>query len=484
MGSLELLRKDVAGKPLLWLFAGVLMAGVAFLLTTPYPVLAVLPGLSLIALMLFGRYPQVGFFMLVSMIPLDAFTGLSSVYPTLTLSKFLGFWIVIVALCAILTRKQWPGTLRSTLWPALFALQVVCFLSLLFSANPLIALDNMRKLFVVMLFFGLTLLYVDSEKVFNTVLPKVVVFSSGFGSVLSLLGSLFGISWFMVSMAPEATAIKRATGAATDPNMFSLMILFSIPLVVNLLFAATTAKKRLFWGMLFLLEIATIVLTYSRSAALVLCLLLLSLGIRYRRHLKPRYIGLATTGLLVGMIAVAVMVPASYWNRHKQVLSSGDTSVQARLSYLAVGRDEFLRNPLLGSGLGTFEIAYAGSKYAFANPYDLSGELARRSAHNAYVEILVGTGLLGLGVFLLIIGLAWRNFGKAAALSRAGGNMTLKDMIISYQFSFAAVLLHLLTLSRFNHKYLWMALALSQVALTLAQRKSRTVPHECIHPAQ
>lgn len=484
MSQLDTLKKHVAANPLLWVAAMVLVATVAILLTTPYPVLALLPGLSLAAFAILGRYPQAGFFILVFMIPLDAFTGLSDVYPTLTLSKLLGFWIVLVALVAVLTRKQWPESLRSNLWPALLALLIVCFLSLLFSEYRLMALDNMRKLFVVMLVFGLTLIYVDSEVAFGTLLPKVVVSSAALGSMLSLIGSLFDVPWFNMSVAPDAGAVKRATGAATDPNMFSLMILFSLPLAAHLLFSAASARKRLFWGGILLLEITTIILTYSRSAAFVLCLLLILLGIRYRHHFTPRRVGLVFAGVLIGLVAVAVLVPASYWERHKQVLNRQDTSVQARLSYLIVGRDEFMRNPLLGSGLGTFEMAYADSKYAFANPYDLSGVFARRSAHNAYLEILVGTGLLGLGVFLLIIGLAFRNFRRAAALSRAGGHHELTSAILAYRLGFTAVLIHLLTLSRFNHKYLWMSLALSQVALALARRMPGAVTHERSLPAE
>ncbi|MEI6562935.1 MAG: O-antigen ligase family protein [bacterium] len=484
MRQLEAFKNEVAAKPLLWLVALILAVAAAIPLATPYPMVALLPGLVLMILIVSGRFSQFGFFVLVFMIPLDAFTEFSTVYPTLSISKFLGFWIVISASAVILTRKKWPDTLRSNLWPALLALVIACFLSFLFSEYHLTALDNLRKLFVAVLFFGLTLIFVDSEKVFKTVLPKVLVFSAAFGAVLSLMGYLFGISWLVMNVDPDPTVIKRATGAASDPNMFSMMILFSIPLVVHLLFGAATLRKRLFWGMLFLVEIATLILTYSRSAALVLCLLLLVLGIRYRRQLKPRYIGLVAAGLLAGLIVVAVVVPSSYWERHKQALSHEDTSVQRRLSYLAVGRDEFLRSPVLGSGLGTFEIAYANSQYAFTDPYDLWGETARRAAHNVYVEILVGTGLLGLVVFLLIIGLAWRNFRMAGALSRAGGNEELASVILAYQFAFMAILIHLLSLSSFNHKYLWMSLALSQAALTIAQRMPKPQSHECTLPVE
>jgi putative inorganic carbon (HCO3(-)) transporter len=484
MGQLEALKRNVAAKPFLWLMALLLVVAATIPLATPYPMAALLPGLALLSLIALGRFPNIGFFVLVFMIPLDAFTGLSETYPTLTLSKFLGIWIVIVALLAIVTRKGWPVSFRSNLWPALLAMLVACFISLLFSDYWLTAFDNLRKLFVVVLFFGLTLIFVDSEEAFKKTLPKVIVFSTALGSGLSLLGSFLGISWFSMSVAPDPTAIQRAIGAATDPNMFALMILFSIPLAVHLLFSATTPRQRIFWGMLLLLEVTVIILTYSRSAALVLAILLILLGIRYRDLIKPRHLGLVVTGLLAGIIAIAVMVPSSYWDRHRQALSPQDTSVQARLSYLAVGRDEFLRHPLLGSGLGTFPIAYANSKYAFANPYDLSGPFARRSAHNAYVEILVGTGLLGLGVFLLILGLAWRNFRKATVLSRAHGNEELTSVIIAYHLAFIAILIHLSTLSRFNHKYLWMTLALSQVALTLAHRASKALAHEFAHPAE
>ena len=482
MGQLQALKNDVETKPLLWLVALVLGLMVAFLLTTPYPMLALLPGLALMAFIVLGRFPQVGFFALVFMIPLDAFTELIAVHPALTIPKFLGAGIIIVSLSVILTRKKWPDTLRSNLWPALLALLIVCSLSMLFSEFMLTVFGNVRKLFVAMLFFGLTLVFVDSEKVFRTILPKVIVFSAALGAALSILGSLFKISWLVMTVEPDSAAITRATGASTDPNMFSLMILFSIPLVVNFVFGEKMWKKRLFWGVLFLMEIVTLILTYSRSAALVLCLLLFVLGMRYRRQLKPRYVGLVATGCLIGLIAMAVMVPSSYWERHKQVLSHQDTSVQRRLSYLLVGRDEFLNSPLLGSGLGTFEIAYANSKYAFADPYDLWGATARRAAHNTYLEILVGSGLLGLGAFLLIIGLAWRNFRKAVALSRIGGHAELASVILAYQFAFMAILLYLLSLSSFNHKYLWMSLALSQVALTLAQRLPNTLSDESTLP--
>lgn len=483
MGQLDALKKEVAAKPLLWMTAAVLVLTVAILLTTPYPVLALLPGLSLVAFIVLGRYTRIAFFVLVFMIPFDAFTELLAVYPTLTVSKFLGLGIVIVALFAILARKSWPPGFRSNLWPALLALVIVCFLSFLFSENRLTVLENFRKLFVAILFFGLTLLFVDSEKVFANIVLKLVVFSAAIGSLLSLAGSLCGISLFTMNVDPDPETLSRAMGASTDPNMFSLMILFSIPLVVHLLFTAVTVRTRLFWGLLFLMEIATLVLTYSRSAAFVLVLLMIVLGIRYRHQLKPRYTGLVAAGVVVAVLAAALMVPSSYWERHKQALSHEDTSIQRRLSYLAVGRDEFLSNPLLGSGLGTFEIAYANSKYAFTDPYDLWGQTARRAAHNMYLEILTGTGLLGLAAFLLIIGLAWRNFHQAAALSRAGGNVKLSAVILAYQFAFLAILIHLLSLSSFNHKYLWMSLALSQVALTLAQRLPRVEAHERIHPA-
>ncbi len=483
MGQLDALKKEVVAKPLLWLTAAVFVLTVAILLTTPYPVLALLPGLSVVAFIVLGRYTRIAFFVLIFMIPFDAFTEILAVYPTLTISKFLGMGIVIVALFAILTRKTWPPALRSNLWPALLAMVIVCFLSFLFSENHLTVLGNFRKLFVAVLFFALTLMYVDSERIFANIVLKLVVFSAAIGSLLSLAGFLFGISVFAMTVDPDPETLSRAMGASTDPNMFSLMILFSIPLVVHLLFTATTLGRRLFWGMIVLMEIATLVLTYSRSAALVLCLLLVLLGIRYRHQLKPRFTGLVASGLVIGAVVAFIMIPSSYWERHKQALSHEDTSVQRRLSYLAVGRDEFLRSPLLGSGLGTFEIAYANSKYAFTDPYDLWGATARRAAHNMYLEILVGTGLIGLTVFLLIIGLAWRNFRKAAEMSRAGGHERLSAVILAYQFSFLAILIHLVSLSSFNHKYLWMSLALSQVAVTLARRLPRIEAHERIHPA-
>lgn len=69
MGSFEALKKDVAGRPLLWLIALLVMVATASLLATPHPVAALLPGLGLVALLVLGRFPQAGFLILVFMIP-------------------------------------------------------------------------------------------------------------------------------------------------------------------------------------------------------------------------------------------------------------------------------------------------------------------------------------------------------------------------------------------------------------------------------
>jgi O-antigen ligase len=82
---------------------------------------------------------------------------------------------------------------------------------------------------------------------------------------------------------------------------------------------------------------------------------------------------------------------------------SEDGSLQRRASYIRVAWESVKRDPFLGSGPGTFAYRYAESKYAPAfaeNAMDYN-----RAAHNTYLEILVGQGVLGLTAFFWLLGM-------------------------------------------------------------------------------
>jgi O-antigen ligase len=300
------------------------------------------------------------------------------------------------------------------------------------------------------------------------VIPWLVIASVSLGASLAVLGFAANLPQFAVNVTPAALAYKRGTGTATDPNMFSLMVLFALPLIAHMFFHAKTTARRLGTLALFAVNVMGVVATYSRSGVLVLLFVIGLICVQHARRVRARQAGFLMLGIALAVAAAVVLAPSSYWDRVKSTFDPRSPSIHARLGYLNVGADELKRKPVLGIGIGSFADAYARSPFAASSPYRFTAESARRAAHNTYVEVLVGAGVVGLGLFLAMLGVALRNYALAVRQLAARGAEEMVSLVRAYRLSFLAILADLLTLSRLSHKYIWMALALSQAALFLS----------------
>src|SRR5262249_44691249 len=123
-------------------------------------------------------------------------------------------------------------------------------------------------------------------------------------------------------------------------------------------------------------------------------------------------------GLAAGAVVLAIAVGMVSWLGVRQILerfSSLQTleATRNKRMAMAVGTwHVFLDHPLLGTGLGTIEVAYP----PYETLYD--GKVVNHS-HNDYLEALAETGILGglccalfLGTLLLE---SWRRLAKGSA---------------------------------------------------------------------
>ena len=69
--------KSIASRSAYALFVLLIVGTSVALLATPYYKFAVLPGVLLLLMLLLGRYPQAGFYLIVFLIPFDAYRALS-----------------------------------------------------------------------------------------------------------------------------------------------------------------------------------------------------------------------------------------------------------------------------------------------------------------------------------------------------------------------------------------------------------------------
>lgn len=447
---------------LAWLLAAVLVAGAVVLLATPYYAYALLAPLGVAGLLVLGRWPALGFSAILFLVPFQEYRGFSDALESFTLSKVLGILVAVLVLLRWVQSKQMPGALRSPLWPWVAGLFLAAVLALVFSPFPETAADGVRKLFTAVVFLALSLALVD-EKAYRVVVPAVLITAISVGSVLAVYGYLTGSPMFA---HPEA-GITRATGGAGNPNHFCAMVIFTLPLITYWLSGAAGAQ-RLLAAVLLMLNVTAVIVTFSRAGALVLAFTGVLLIVAYARRVRPRQFGLVVSGAAMAVVVAGLSIPQSYWERQATVTDRTDPAIGRRASYLVVAREAVQQRPVLGWGADTFRDLYAKSGYAAR--YALDKEDYQRHAHNSYIEVLIGTGVVGVFFFGAVIVTSLRNFHLARQRFLAAGRQRLAELTAAYRISFASLLLYFLFLSDVHHKYFWLMAGVSQVALLLAQR--------------
>jgi putative inorganic carbon (hco3(-)) transporter len=441
------------------------------LLATPYYPLAVLPGLALIAIMLLGSYPHLGYYLIVFLIPFGAYRHKAD--------WLLAFCLVVIVLFQFATGHRGSEILRSKLWPLLLAFFSVSSISSCLSAYPSEAIKNMLFLTVCYILFSLGLLFISINSIRRN-LPLLIVWSVSICALSAVYGYFFSVEYFAENVATGG--FKRGIGTSLDPNGLALLILFAIPLLAHLILYERRIIMRFLMAALLVINLLAMVTTFSRSGLIVLCLIFCGLLVEHANKLRPKFLGLLISGAFLALTFLFILIPASYFERQKSLTDGGDKAMGRRSSYLLVGWDAFKKDPLLGSGPGSFPDIFSSSKYAIK--FEKKGKSNRRHAHNTYLEVVVGTGILGLIIFLFIMWRALHDFSAAKKKFRIMGEREMTSLLGAYRLSFISLSIFMLTISDLYHKYLFMCLAVSQIALRCAHEKTRDTDNGIIKPDQ
>jgi O-antigen ligase len=178
-------------------------------------------------------------------------------------------------------------------------------------------------------------------------------------------------------------------GAHENPNRAAAYMCASIPFG---LFGVRHSRGMLRIGFIagVVILVAAIFATFSRSVAFPLAMIAAAVLIREVRSKK------SYASLIVVVGLMAVFIPPVYWQRLFALRDAFETttldwSVYTRLLALRTAWEMFLDHPLTGVGIGNFITAAAYKVFV------------RIVVHNSYLEILVGTGVFGLFMFLVVL---------------------------------------------------------------------------------
>jgi len=263
----------------------VLLISVA-LLASPYYKFSLLPIACIIGLVILAQKPQLGYLLIIFLIPLDAYTGLSTRYPNLTVTKLIGFWLILVVSFYFLLKKKETGLyiFKVPIWKWLWLFLVISLISALLSDYRSISFYGIRRLLTAYVFVILTLAIVTYKDLVKRI-PFIVVVSNAMASILAIIGYIFKIPSFTIGLGNSAYSLERATGLSIGPNAFAVMILFSLPYIVYVFLTAKRPRSKILSLALLVINLLAVIMSFSRSGALVLILLAILHAVIYRRFL-------------------------------------------------------------------------------------------------------------------------------------------------------------------------------------------------------
>jgi len=230
-----------------------------------------------------------------------------------------------------------------------------------------------------------------------------IVFAGAVGTVvLGVAAIVLGLQGTGENALGGGFGLMRFTGAHENPNKAAAYMCAALPLGIFAVRHCASRVLRVAFLLGIVVLIAGIFATFSRSVIIALVVVLIGVGAHEMRS-RRSFVVLGVV-LALGIL----LAPRYYWERVMNLPdairdTSLDWSVYTRMMALRTAWEMFLDHPLTGVGIGHF---------LGASAYQL---FVRIVVHNTYLEILVGTGIVGLCLFLAML---WSGIREAVAGAR------------------------------------------------------------------
>jgi O-antigen ligase len=180
-------------------------------------------------------------------------------------------------------------------------------------------------------------------------------------------------------------------------NHFGAFVVYCSAVFLGLLILDRNRWRRILFLLLVLFSLHPIFFSYSRGAYLGALIVLVFFGLVQKRSLL----------ILVVVLAIAwqTLLPSSVVERITMTRTETvegqrqiEDSAAVRLGLWNIAWDLFKENPMIGVGFGGFEFSVPEGNYS-----------RWKDTHNYYAKMLAEQGIIGFGLFLLVLFLAFRS---------------------------------------------------------------------------
>jgi O-antigen ligase len=264
---------------------------------------------------------------------------------------------------------------------------------------------NFLSYFIV---FFLVISSVYSQKEFDSFI-KLSFF-------ISFLVSIYTIVQYY-GLDPLYKEFHRLTSTLGQKNWISNYVAMIFPIIFSFFLLQKQKKVKIIYYILLSVLYTNIMICQSRgiwisifvSSIIGFYFIYKIKLVKYFRENRKWLIILTLTFLIITVIystnnslnktAVTVV------QRAATTFDKSDTSINNRKLIWKTTFNMIKDNPWFGSGIGTFKLNYQNyqADYLQENPEDIKYWIKAGEAHNEYLQIWAELGIIGLGIFLLII---------------------------------------------------------------------------------
>lgn len=379
----------------------------------------------------------------------------------LSLAKLLGLLLALSWLAAVSTGERGGGDLFSkhpALAAALLAFLAWASISLIWAESPGDGLASIVR-YAPNAFLFLIVYAAVRER--RHALWIAVAFAAG-----AAVTAAYGL------LAPpdqdtSSETLSRVAGTIGDPNEFAALLLTGFVFAV----ALSAAYGRVPLLRLAALGAATvcvlgILLSLSRGGLIALGFALLA-GLLFGGRWRLAVLAVAC---LLGTVALTYLTFFTTYDERARIVSAERGS--GRVDIWTVGWRMVEDQPVLGVGVGNFptrSIDYVLQPGSLPRDEKIVDE--RKVAHNTYLGILAELGIVGLALFLAIIGASLYSALRAARSFQQQGDPAMELLARGLVVALIGVLAADFFISQEFSKQLWLLLALGPALLVAARRQ-------------
>lgn len=266
---------------------------------------------------------------------------------------------------------------------------------------------------------------------------------------------------------PGQYDVARATGTIGDPNELAAVLVAGLIIAGALIVILKRSPAlRLAAAGSMLLCAGGLFVTFSRGGLLALGFAMLA-GIFLAGRWRPQAITALVLVSFIGISYFAVLAPQA--SRDRVLKADGGTG---RTDIWRVGSRMVSAHPVRGVGSGNFKISsihYVLKPGSIKYDYFIDHP---KVAHNMYLHVLAELGIVGLALFLSIIGFAVVSAFRAAKTFASSGDEDMDLLTRAIMLAVLGMLAADFFLSGQLSKQLWLLLGLGPALLAVAKTRA------------